>query len=121
MPSATHTAWDAVPLEPVSDLLDRKLITGDRMMLAHVFLKEGCVVPRHQHENEQFTYIISGALRFRVWDPEERTVTVGAGEVLHLPSNVPHEATALEDTLDMDIFDPPRQDWLDKTDAYLRR
>lgn len=121
MATATYTRWDDIPREKVSDMLDRKLITGDRMMLAHVFLKKGCIVPRHQHANEQFTYIISGVLRFKVWDPDERVVTVSAGEVLHLPSNVPHEAEALEDTLDMDIFDPPRQDWLDKTDEYLRR
>lgn len=102
-------------------MLDRRLITGDRMMLAHVYLKKGCVVPKHSHENEQITYILEGALRFWIGDDGAEEVVVRAGEVLHIPSNVPHKAEALEDTLDVDIFDPPRQDWLDKTDSYLRR
>jgi len=119
--SVSFHRWSSMPLEPVNALLDRRLITGDRMMLAHVYLKQGCIVPRHQHENEQFTYILEGALRFRVGDAGEEEVIVRAGEVLHIPSNVWHEAEALEDTLDVDIFSPPRQDWLDQTDAYLRR
>jgi quercetin dioxygenase-like cupin family protein len=90
-------------------------------MLAHVYLKKGCIVPKHSHENEQFTYILEGALRFWIGDDEKEEVVVGAGEVLHIPSNVFHKAEALEDTLDVDVFSPPRQDWLDKTDAYLRR
>jgi quercetin dioxygenase-like cupin family protein len=121
MATTTHYRWDELPREQVSPLLDRKLITGDSMMLAHVFLKKGCIVPRHTHENEQFTYILEGALRFWIGEDEATEVVVRAGEVLHIPSNVPHKAEALEDTLDMDIFSPPRQDWLDKTDAYLRR
>jgi quercetin dioxygenase-like cupin family protein len=112
--------WDDVPLETVTDLLDRKLITGDGVMLAHVFLKKGCIVPRHRHENEQFTYVLDGALRFWIGEDETEEVVVRTGEVLHLPSNVWHKAEALEDTLDMDIFNPPRQDWLDRTDDYLR-
>jgi quercetin dioxygenase-like cupin family protein len=102
-------------------MLDRRLITGDRMMLAHVYLKKGCIVPKHSHENEQFTYILEGALRFWIGDDGAEEVIVRAGEVLHIPSHVPHQAEALEDTLDVDVFDPPRQDWLDKTDSYLRR
>ena len=119
--SVTHYRWDAMPRETVNPMLDRRLITGDRMMLAHVYLKKGCVVPRHRHENEQLTYILEGALRFRIGEDGSETIDVRAGEVLHIPSNVWHEAEALEDTLDVDIFDPPRQDWLDKSDAYLRR
>ena len=102
-------------------MLDRRLITGDRMMLAHVYLKKGCIVPKHSHENEQLTYILEGALRFWIGEDQKKEVVVSAGEVLHIPSNVPHKAEALEDTLDVDIFSPPRQDWLDKSDAYLRR
>ncbi len=117
----TFYRWDDMPREAVSPMLDRRLITGDRMMLAHVYLKKGCVVPRHHHENEQLTYILEGALRFRIGDDGAEEIVVKAGDVLHIPSNVPHEALALEDTLDVDIFSPPRQDWLDKTDAYLRR
>ena len=109
-----------MPREELHDRLSRRLITGDQVMLAHVYLKQGCVVPRHSHENEQFTYILEGALRFLVGDEAEEIV-VRAGEVLHLPANVPHEAHALEDTLDVDIFYPPRADWLNKTDDYLRR
>lgn len=113
--------WTDVPREDVSERLARRLITGDRVMLAHVYLKKGCVVPRHSHENEQFTYILEGALHFFIGADGAEEVVVRAGEVLHLPGNVPHEARALEDTLDVDVFSPPRQDWLDKTDAYLRK
>lgn len=113
--------WDDIPKEQVSDLLARRLITGERIMLTHVYLEKGCIVPRHSHENEQFTYILEGALRFWIGEDEEEEVIVQAGEVLHIPSNVPHKAEALEYTVDVDIFSPPRQDWLDKTDDYLRR
>ncbi len=119
--SVTSYRWDDMPKERVNESLDRRLITGDRMMLAHVYLKKGCIVPRHQHDNEQITYILSGALRFWIGEDESQELIVRAGEVLHIPSGVWHKAEALEDTLDVDLFDPPRQDWLDKTDAYLRK
>jgi len=125
MPNSNRTTtwyrWEEMPREAVSPMLDRRLITGERMMLAHVYLKKGCIVPKHSHENEQFTYILEGALHFWIGDDGAEEVVVRAGEVLHIPSNVPHKAEALEDTLDVDVFDPPRQDWLDKTDSYLRR
>lgn len=117
---ATFYRWDDLPKEELNELLSRRLITGDRMMLAHVYLKKGCVVPRHSHENEQLTYILEGALRFWLGEDGEEEVVVRAGEVLHIPSNLPHKAEALEDTLDVDVFSPPRQDWIEKTDAYLR-
>jgi len=113
--------WEEMPKENVSAMLARRLITGDRMMLAHVYLKRGCIVPRHQHENEQLTYILEGSLKFSIGEDEKEEVIVRAGEVLHIPSNVWHKAEALDDTLDVDVFSPPRQDWLDKTDSYLRR
>ncbi len=116
----TWYRWNDMPKERVSGMLDRRLITGDRIMLAHVYLKKGCIVPRHQHENEQITYILEGALHFWIGEDESEQVVVRAGEVLTIPSNVWHKAEALEDTLDIDVFNPPRQDWLDKTDAYLR-
>ena len=119
--TVTQYRWTDMPAEPLSDLLSRKLITGDRMMLAHVYLKKGCVVPRHSHENEQITYILEGGLRFWIGEDEAQVIDVMAGEVLHIPSHVQHKAEALEDTLDVDIFSPPRQDWLDKTDDYLRQ
>ena len=111
--------WDDVPREKVTNLLDRKLITGDDVMLSHVFLQKGCIVPKHQHMNEQFTYILEGALRFLVGEQGEQEIVVRTGEVLHLPSYVWHRAEALEDTLDMDIFSPPRADWLNGTDTYF--
>src|SRR5437763_6107025 len=118
--TVTHYCWKEIEEEPLSDVLTRKLITGDRMMLSHVYLRKGCIVPQHSHENEQLTYILKGALRFWI-GPDEEEVMVRAGEVLVIPSNVLHKAEALEDTLDVDIFSPPRQDWLDKTDDYLRQ
>ena len=112
---------EEMPKETVSAMLDRRLITGDRMMLAHIYLKKGCIVPRHQHENEQLTYVLEGALKFWIGEDEKEELIVRSGEVLHIPSNIWHKAEALEDTLDVDVFSPPRQDWLDKTDDYFRR
>ena len=112
-------AWDGVEKEALSDVIDRKMIWGERVMLAHVFLKKGSVVPTHQHDNEQFSYILEGSLRFWVGEEEEE-VRASTGDVLHLPSNVPHGAEALEDTLSLDVFSPPRQDWIEGTDDYLR-
>src|ERR1041384_6440596 len=109
-----------MPREPVSPTLERRLITGERVMLAHVYIKKGSIVPRHSHENEQLTYILEGGLRFWIGEDESQVIDVMGGEVLHIPSLVQHKAEALEDTLDVDIFSPPRQDWLDKTDDYLR-
>lgn len=119
--SAKQYRWDDLAAEPLKDGLTRRLITGDRMMIAHVYLKKGVEVPRHSHENEQITYILEGALQFQLGAEGEREVIVRAGEVLVIPPHLPHSALALEDTLDVDIFDPPRQDWLSGTDAYLRR
>ena len=113
--------WEDMPKERVSESLQRRLITGDRMMLTHVYLDKGCIVPQHSHDNEQLTYVLEGALHFWIGEDGSEEVTVRAGEVLVIPSNVLHKAQALEDTLDVDIFCPPRQDWLDKTDDYLRQ
>jgi quercetin dioxygenase-like cupin family protein len=113
----TTYRWDDIPEEHLNDLLTRKVITGDRTMIAHIFLKKGCVVPAHSHDNEQMTYIIKGALRFTI---NGREILLSEGEVMHIPSNVVHAAVAVEDTVDMDVFAPPRQEWIDKTDAYLR-
>jgi len=118
--SAKHYRWDNLSAEPLKGGITRRLITSDRMMIAHVYLKKGDDVPRHSHENEQITYILEGALRFWLGENGERELVVHAGEVLVIPSNLPHRALALENTLDVDIFDPPRQDWLQGTDSYLR-
>lgn len=119
-----HERWDEIRREKVTDSIARRLFTGERMMLAHVYLDKGAIVPTHKHENEQLTWILEGALRF--WIGEEGSddieeLVVAAGEVLYIPSNVPHKAEALEDTLDIDVFSPPRQDWLDGTDTYFNR
>lgn len=116
----THHRWEDVPLEYVTPFIDRKLITGDAMMIGQIFLKKGSIVPRHQHHNEQITYVLDGALRFLLGEAQDREVIVRAGEVLTIPPHLPHSAEALEDTLDVDIFNPPRQDWLDGSDQYLR-
>jgi quercetin dioxygenase-like cupin family protein len=119
--SAKQYKWEEVPLEKLKGTLTRRLITGERMMIAHVRFKKGDDVPQHSHENEQITYILEGALQFLLGTNGEREVIVRAGEVLVIPSHLPHSARALEDTLDVDVFNPPRQDWLAGTDAYLRR
>ena len=113
-----HFVWDDMPKEVLSPTIARKMITGEKAMVAQVFIAKGGIVPRHQHESEQITYILEGALQFEI---EGRQILVRAGEVLHIPSNVPHAAVALEDTLDLDIFSPIRVDWLTKQDEYLRR
>ncbi|HEX5246560.1 MAG TPA: cupin domain-containing protein [Gaiellaceae bacterium] len=118
---ATHYRWDDLPREELNPLLGRRLITGGDMMIAHVYLKKGCIVPKHEHSNEQLTYVLEGCLRFRLGDDGEQVVDVSGGEVLCIPRNLPHEAEALEDTLDVDVFNPPREDWLDGSDSYLRR
>ncbi|HZF25129.1 MAG TPA: cupin domain-containing protein [Steroidobacteraceae bacterium] len=116
-----HHRWNEIPEEAMKGTITRKLITGERMMIAQVFLKEGDFVPMHSHHNEQLTYIISGALHFHLGEKGEHELVVRAGEVLVIPSNLPHSALALADTLDVDVFSPPREDWLNKTDDYLRK
>ena len=120
MAEATHYRWDDLPREELNPQIGRRFITGDSMMIAHVYLAKGAVVPKHAHHNEQLTYILEGVLRLRLGEDESQVVDVAAGEVLHIPAHLPHSAVALEDTLDVDVFSPPRQDWLDGSDAYLR-
>jgi quercetin dioxygenase-like cupin family protein len=110
--------WADMPWEKVTDAISRKIVTGEREMAAQVLLKKGAVVPTHDHESEQLTFITSGSLTFEI---AGETIVLGAGDVLCIPSRVPHKATATEDTLEMDVFSPIRQDWLDKTDDYFRR
>src|SRR5215467_3141833 len=110
--------WDDMEKEVLSPTIARKIVSGDKAMVAQVFLAKGAIVPEHYHESEQITYILEGALKFEI---EGKEIVVGKGEVLRIPSNVPHRAVALEDTLDLDIFSPIRHDWIKKDDAYLRR
>lgn len=113
-----HYTWDDIPQEKMNDRIWRKVITGEKAMVAQVFLRRGAIVPEHQHESEQLTYILKGALQFHI---EGREIVVSEGQVLRIPSHVPHRAVALEDTLDLDIFSPIRTDWLTGQDDYLRR
>ncbi len=113
--------WSDMPKERVTDQISRRLVTAERMMLAQVYLDKGSIVPKHSHENEQLTWILEGALRFWIGEDEKEEIDIRAGEVLWIPSNVPHKALALEDTLDIDVFSPPRQDWLNHTDSYFHR
>ncbi len=118
---AMHYRWDDLPREELNPLIGRRLVSGERLMIAQVYLTKGAIVPQHSHDNEQLAYILEGKLRFWLGEDESEVVDVAAGEMLHLPSNLPHKAEALEDTLDLDVFAPPRADWLDGSDAYLRR
>jgi quercetin dioxygenase-like cupin family protein len=116
-----YTSWDKIPVETMNPLLTRQFVTGEQGMLARIVLKKGCVVPRHSHPNEQITYITEGALKFLLGDEDalvERVVQ--PGEILVIPGGMPHSAEALEDTVDFDLFAPPRQDWITKDDSYLR-
>jgi quercetin dioxygenase-like cupin family protein len=112
-----HIPWSSVEVEVLNPLLGRHFVVGQNVMLARVLLKKGCIVPEHSHHNEQITYILEGALKFGI---DGKEIVVNAGEVLTIPPNMPHSAEALADTVDLDIFNPPRADWINKTDAYLR-
>src|SRR5579863_2279084 len=112
-----YIPWRTIPLEDLNPLLQRQFVVGQEIMLARVLLKKGCIVPEHSHHNEQLTYILDGTLKFWI---DGREIVVHAGEVPCIPANMPHKAEALEDTVDLDVFNPPRADWINKTDQYLR-
>jgi quercetin dioxygenase-like cupin family protein len=111
-------SWRTTEIEKMNDKLSRQMISGENATISQLLLKKGASVPRHSHVNEQYSWIISGALKF-VFD--DREILVGEGEVLVIPANVAHSAVALEDTLDVDIFAPRREDWIRKEDSYLRK
>ncbi len=112
-----YLPWNTVPLEDLNPLFQRQFVVGEDIMVARVLMKKGCIVPLHSHYNEQVTYILEGALKFWI---DGKEIVVNAGEVLTIPRNMPHKAEALVDTVDLDIFNPPRADWINKTDQYLR-
>jgi quercetin dioxygenase-like cupin family protein len=116
-PPLQYIPWHTIRLEDLNPLLQRQFVVGQEIMLARVLLKKGCVVPEHSHHNEQLTYVLDGALKFWI-DGQE--IVVHSGEVLCIPANMPHKAEALEDTVDLDVFTPPRADWINKNDQYLR-
>lgn len=113
-----HLKWDEVEREVLTPLFERQLIVGQDVMLARILLRKGCIVPLHSHENEQLSTILEGALKFSI---DGKEIVVRPGEVLTIPPNMPHKAEALEDTVAIDIFNPPRADWINKTDSYLRK
>jgi len=112
-----YVPWRSVELEDLNPLLQRQFVVGRDIMVARVLMKKGCIIPLHSHHNEQFTYILEGALKFWV---DGKEIVVNAGEVLTIPPHMPHKAEAIVDTVDLDIFNPPRADWISKTDQYLR-
>jgi quercetin dioxygenase-like cupin family protein len=113
-----HYIWDKMEKEVLSDTISRRIISGEKAMVAQVFLARGAIVPAHSHESEQISYIVKGAVKFEI---EGREIVVSAGEVLRIPSNEPHGVVALEDAFALDIFSPIRHDWLAGQDDYLRR
>lgn len=118
-PTLQHASFNTIPVEHLNPFIDRQFVYGEGAMVARLFLRKGAVVPEHSHHNEQITYVLDGALRFTLGDG--RVLTVRSGELLVIPPHMPHGAEALEDTQDLDIFTPPRADWIAGTDAYLRK
>jgi quercetin dioxygenase-like cupin family protein len=112
-----YTPWNSIAVEDLSPFLQRQLVVGQEIMLARILMKKGCIVPEHSHPNEQLTYVLEGALKFWI---DGKEIVVNAGETLCIPSNMPHKAEALAETIDLDVFVPPRADWINKTDQYLR-
>jgi unsaturated pyranuronate lyase len=112
--------WDQIPMETVNPMMQRQIITGELMTVAKIYFKDGFLVPMHSHHNEQITQVISGHLRFRIGDDGEQTIDVGPGQTIVIPANVPHEALVVGDVVEMDMWAPRRDDWLNQTDDYLR-
>ncbi len=113
-------SWEDVELERMAGTITRRFVTSSKLMIAQVTLPKGNIVPAHRHHNEQVTYMISGTLRFLFGEEQDEEVIISAGEVLFIPGDLLHSAEALEDTFELDVFNPPRADWIDGTDAYLR-
>lgn len=120
-PQFQQLAWDQVELETVNPQMKRRIVTGERLTIARIYFKDGFRVPLHSHEHEQVTQVISGVLRFWLGADREKTLDLGPGDVIVIPSNVPHEALCIGDVEEMDTWSPRRDDWLNKTDDYLRQ
>jgi quercetin dioxygenase-like cupin family protein len=116
MTTARLHRWDEIALEKITEMISQKIVAGEREMMAQIYLKRGALVPMHAHESEQMTYVLQGALRYMVAAEE---IVVREGEVLHIPAHIPHQAEALEDTLELDVFSPIRSDWLRDGDEEL--
>ena len=117
-PTVRLHRWDEIALEKVTEMISRKIVTGERLMSAQVYLKKGALVPKHSHESEQMTYVLQGALKYLIAGEE---ITVREGEVLHIPSWVDPQAEALDDTFELDLFSPIRLDWIDHTDDFFQK
>jgi quercetin dioxygenase-like cupin family protein len=115
-----HISWNEVELENVNPHMTRRIVTGERLTVARIYFKDGFLVPLHSHEQEQVTQVISGRMHFRLGANREKTVDLGPGDVIVIPSNLPHEALCIGDVEEMDTWSPRRDDWLNKTDDYLR-
>lgn len=118
MPSATQHRWSDIAPEQMNPLVTRQFVTGTNVMVARIGLKKGAVVPEHSHFHEQITQVIEGELLFCVDGSEQ---TVRAGEILCIPPHLRHGVVAVEDSVAVDIFNPPRQDWISGDDGYLRK
>jgi len=113
--------WDEVPIEQVNPSMERKIVWGEKLMIAKLKFKDGFVVPLHYHVHEQVTQVIAGKMRFWLGENKEQVIDLEAGDVLVIPSNLPHEALMIGEVEEIDTWSPPRQDWLDKSDDYLRK
>ncbi len=118
MSTLEKKSWNSVEVEKMNDLLTRQMISGDNATIARLVIQRGGTVPRHSHHNEQYSWILSGSLKF-IFD--DREIILGAGDVLVIPPHAAHSAVALEDTVDIDMFAPRREDWIRKEDSYLRK
>ena len=113
--------WETVPTEEVNASMTRKIVSGEKLMIAKMKFKDGFVVPLHKHFHEQVTQVISGQMRFWFGENKEQVMDLFPGDVIVIPSNLPHEALMIGEVEEIDTWAPPRQDWLDKTDNYLRK
>jgi quercetin dioxygenase-like cupin family protein len=117
----TKINWDEVPTEEVTPAMHRKMVWGEKLMIAKMKFKDGFLVPLHHHHHEQVTQVLSGTIRFWLGENKEQVMDIGPGDVLVIPGNLPHEALMIGDVEEIDTWSPPRQDWIDKTDDYLRK
>ena len=113
--------WESVPSEDVNPSMSRKIVWGEKLMISRIKFKDGFLVPQHQHVHEQVTQVLSGIIRFWFGENKEQMMDLHPGDVVVIPSNLPHEALMIGEVEEIDTWAPPRQDWLDKTDDYLRK
>lgn len=113
--------WSKVPVEQVNDKMKRQLVYGEKVMVSRIQFEDGCIVPLHHHENEQITQVVSGQMRFWFGADESEIIELGPGDTIVIPANLPHKALTIGPVEEIDIFAPPRQDWIDGTDDYLKK